>query len=526
MGTCRTMGRLSRRAFAVAALSAAHDGRGRGAPAAADGGRRAATEMRGMWLATVANRDWPSKPGLTAAAAARRAARPPRHGGRPPAQRGVLPGAADRRRPVALPVRALVAVPDRHPGQGPGLGPARHGGRARPTRAVCELHAWFNPYRVANHTDPVPARRLPPRPPAPGLGGAVRREALLQPRAARGPRLRPGRDARRGAAVPRGRRALRRLLLPVSGGRPELRRRRGLRRVRRRLPEPGRLAAGQHRQAGAARRPPGSRTVTAGRPASASAPSGCGATPPPTRAARTPGPACRRTTTCTRTPASGCARAGSTTSCPQLYWNIGFAAADYAEARALVGARSRRAPGRSSTSARPSTRRATRRSPRPGRTRPSCPATSPSPAATRRCAGMSSSPRRRWRTDRIGAMARVVADHYRAAGGVRRAAVYGSGRLRSSWCRITVSGPGDTLPSCPSSKRTRYGGCRPWPRLRRSRRPGRAARRPCRAGQAGRPLVARIWGLLRVRSSGPWPRVYGRERWQVPCAPLSRAPAG
>ena len=56
---------------------------------------------------------------------------------------------------------------------------------------------------------------------------------------------------------------------------------------------------------------------------------------------------CRPTTICTRTPAAGSRRAGSTTSCPQLYWNIGFAAADYAEAAALVG-RGRTGHGRRS----------------------------------------------------------------------------------------------------------------------------------------------------------------------------------
>src|SRR2546429_7047667 len=49
------------------------------------------------------------------------------------------------------------------------------------------------------------ARRLPSRAQAPGLGGAVRREALLQPGAAEGPRLRAERDARRGAEVKIGR---------------------------------------------------------------------------------------------------------------------------------------------------------------------------------------------------------------------------------------------------------------------------------------------------------------------------------
>jgi uncharacterized lipoprotein YddW (UPF0748 family) len=61
---------------------------------------------------------------------------------------------------------------------------------------------------------------------------------------------------------------------------------------------------------------------------------------------------------------------------PQLYWNIGFAAADYAKllpwwAEVARGTKTRL------YAVRRCTRRATRRSPRPGRTRPSCPGTSP-----------------------------------------------------------------------------------------------------------------------------------------------------
>lgn len=58
------MGRLSRRAFALAALATLAT-----APdaSAVPGRRRAITGMRGVWLATVANRDWPSRPGMTAA---------------------------------------------------------------------------------------------------------------------------------------------------------------------------------------------------------------------------------------------------------------------------------------------------------------------------------------------------------------------------------------------------------------------------------------------------------------------------
>ena len=62
------MGRVSRRMFATAGLAAlatvpraSAAPRPRAVPAVETG------EMRGMWVATVTNRDWPSRPGLSAA---------------------------------------------------------------------------------------------------------------------------------------------------------------------------------------------------------------------------------------------------------------------------------------------------------------------------------------------------------------------------------------------------------------------------------------------------------------------------
>ncbi|MGW0119293.1 glycoside hydrolase family 10 protein [Streptomyces sp. NPDC003327] len=110
--------------------------------------------FRGVWVATVANRDWPSRPGLTAAA-----------------QRAELLAHLDRaveRRlnAVVLQVRPtadalwpspyepwaqwLTGTQGRDPGWDP-LGTAVTEAHAR----GLELHAWFNPYRVANHTDPA-----------------------------------------------------------------------------------------------------------------------------------------------------------------------------------------------------------------------------------------------------------------------------------------------------------------------------------------------------------------------------------
>ncbi|WEH32576.1 family 10 glycosylhydrolase [Streptomyces sp. AM 4-1-1] len=136
------------------------------AGAAAPAGRAARRELRGVWIATVANVDWPSKPGLTAAA-----------------QRAelvaLLDRAVDRRlNTVMLQVRptadalwpssyepwaaCLTGVQGKDPGWDP-LGTAV----SEAHRRGLELHAWFNPYRVANHTDPSrlaaghPARRHP-----------------------------------------------------------------------------------------------------------------------------------------------------------------------------------------------------------------------------------------------------------------------------------------------------------------------------------------------------------------------------
>jgi uncharacterized lipoprotein YddW (UPF0748 family) len=122
--------------------------------------------MRGMWLATVANRDWPSRPGLSA-----------------DEQRRDLIAHLDTAveyglntvffqvRPTADALwpsphepwsEYLTGVQGRDPGWDP-LGTAVAEAHAR----GLELHAWFNPYRVAVHTDRTkladnhPARRHP-----------------------------------------------------------------------------------------------------------------------------------------------------------------------------------------------------------------------------------------------------------------------------------------------------------------------------------------------------------------------------
>ncbi|PZH07011.1 hypothetical protein C1I97_17290 [Streptomyces sp. NTH33] len=166
------MGRVTRRAFTVAALSAlaftgyAATATGRPREAADARGQSTATEMRGMWLATVDDRDWPSRTGLSAAR-----------------QRGELTALLDmavrrrlntvmfQARPTADALwpspyepwsRYLTGTQGKDPGWDP-LGTAVREAHAR----GLELHAWFNPYRIALHADPSrlaashPAREHP-----------------------------------------------------------------------------------------------------------------------------------------------------------------------------------------------------------------------------------------------------------------------------------------------------------------------------------------------------------------------------
>lgn len=150
---------IGRRGFVAgttgAALAAAGlTGAAPAAAASAAGRGRRRREFRGVWLATVANRDWPSRAGLTAEE-----------------QRAELlahldTAVARRLNAVVLQVRptadalwpspyepwaqCLTGVQGRDPGWDP-LGTAVAEAHDR----GLELHAWFNPYRVANHTDPT-----------------------------------------------------------------------------------------------------------------------------------------------------------------------------------------------------------------------------------------------------------------------------------------------------------------------------------------------------------------------------------
>ncbi|MFI1768207.1 glycoside hydrolase family 10 protein [Streptomyces sp. NPDC020800] len=161
---------MSRRAFALAALSTLTRAHGAAAlparPDPDDHEPPPAAEMRGVWLATVSNRDWPSRTGLTAAA-----------------QRTELiahldKAVRDRLNTVVLQVRPTADALWPSPyepwsecltgtqGQDPGWDPLGTAVQEAHARGL-QLHAWFNPYRIANHTDPGrlvashPARRHP-----------------------------------------------------------------------------------------------------------------------------------------------------------------------------------------------------------------------------------------------------------------------------------------------------------------------------------------------------------------------------
>lgn len=169
------MSRMSRRLFSGAMLSGLVTAGGAaawGVTTGSDGSddevrRRApATALRGMWLASVANRDWPSRPGLTAGQ-----------------QRAELIGHLDtavKRRLNAVIFQIRPAADALWPspyepwsqyltgtqGKDPGWDPLGTAVKEAHARGL-ELHGWFNPYRVAVHDDPKklvashPARKHP-----------------------------------------------------------------------------------------------------------------------------------------------------------------------------------------------------------------------------------------------------------------------------------------------------------------------------------------------------------------------------
>ncbi|MFF4602345.1 glycoside hydrolase family 10 protein [Streptomyces sp. NPDC001339] len=159
------MRRITRRGFAVAALGAGSSLLTAGAVTPMGGGV-ARREMRGVWLATVGNLDWPSRTNLT-----------------PAGQQRELRAHFDtfvrcrlntvffQVRPTAdalwpSPYEPWTHVLTGQQGRDPGWDPLGFAVREAHRRGL-ELHAWFNPYRVAHHADPErlapnhPARRHP-----------------------------------------------------------------------------------------------------------------------------------------------------------------------------------------------------------------------------------------------------------------------------------------------------------------------------------------------------------------------------
>ncbi|MFG2880161.1 glycoside hydrolase family 10 protein [Streptomyces sp. NPDC048337] len=159
-------GLLAGAAGALAAVTAGGAGTARATQRPGPSRKAAAAEFRGMWIATVSNVDWPSESGLSAQE-----------------QRAELLGLLDsavRRRlnVVILQVRPAADAlwPSKlepwsqwltgEQGVDPGWDPLGTAVTEAHARGL-ELHAWFNPYRVANHTDldllapGHPARRNP-----------------------------------------------------------------------------------------------------------------------------------------------------------------------------------------------------------------------------------------------------------------------------------------------------------------------------------------------------------------------------
>nr|WP_240677501.1 family 10 glycosylhydrolase [Actinacidiphila soli] len=153
-----TVGRhITRRAFAGGAAGAAL-----ALSVAGEAFAAPRSQLRGMWIATVANRDWPSSRGLSVSRQRRELL-------------DLLDCAADRRlNAVMFQVRPTAdsfwpssyepwsAYLTGTQGRDPGWDPLGTAVREAHRRGL-QLHAWFNPYRIANNTD---RSRLVPRHPA------------------------------------------------------------------------------------------------------------------------------------------------------------------------------------------------------------------------------------------------------------------------------------------------------------------------------------------------------------------------
>ncbi len=197
-------------------------------------------------------RTGPPRPGRTGERAAQGAdhAHLDRSGARP-AQHGDPLRCGHGRRAVAVTVRGpLVRVPPpgtqgRDPGWDP-LGPAVEGGHAR----GLELHAWYNPYRIANPPTRPAGRLAPGAQSTPTGRSGTAAGSTTTPVCRRSAPSCGGRCSTRSPGT-RSTPSAPTTTSTLSDRRADLRRRRGVRPLRRRLLQPGRLAPGQHRQAGA-----------------------------------------------------------------------------------------------------------------------------------------------------------------------------------------------------------------------------------------------------------------------------------
>jgi uncharacterized lipoprotein YddW (UPF0748 family) len=151
-------------ASASASTSEATAARGRGHGHGHGGSE--STALRGMWIASVANIDWPSAPGLT-----QREAETELTSLLDTAVSLNLTTVFLQVRPTAdafwpSPLEPWSEWLTGVPGQDPGWDPLGFAVAAAHERGL-ELHGWFNPYRIAMHTDPSklaeghPAREHP-----------------------------------------------------------------------------------------------------------------------------------------------------------------------------------------------------------------------------------------------------------------------------------------------------------------------------------------------------------------------------
>ena len=229
-----------------------------------------AREFRGVWVATVANIDWPSAPGLPSATQQSEAIAIPRALPRSQLQRRHPSGPAAVRPDLPLPPRALVLLPQRQAGisAAAALRPPelldRRGARPRARAPRLDQSVPRQPSRTRRQAlsplDPVAA----PRPRAPARRQGV---LLARSRASRGARPHHGGHLRAHRPLRPRRDSPRRLLLPL----PLLQRRRRLSRRGhlerlprcRGLPFPAGLAPAQRRRL-RPRSLPGDQTAAAG----------------------------------------------------------------------------------------------------------------------------------------------------------------------------------------------------------------------------------------------------------------------